>query len=459
MVVVEQQANGLGKSDGLRSRARREPVARWPGGPRVVFVSSFPPRRCGIASFTADLARALKRAVPTARTGVIAVDPSWEELDRQPPYAGGVDEVYSVALEDPDAYVAAAEWAERRGYEVICVQHEYGLFGGDHGEYVVTRLLRATSLPVVTTLHTVLRHPNDKQRQILVELAARSRAVVVQARSAVDLLERVYGVDGGRVVVIPHGTPEFRLLPADEAKARFGFGQRPVLLTYGLLSPGKGIEQAIQALPIIARRFPSVLYVVAGQTHPNVRKLSGEAYRESLVRLASELGVESNVQFIDRYLDLDELSALLSATDVYIVPYPNEDQAVSGTLSYALAAGRAVVSTPFRYAREVVGPGRGLLCRFGDPASLAAEVLRVLENEDLRRTLEHRARAFGQSMSWEIVGARYGKLFDWVVASAKEGTSLAEASPDEWGARVAGGASQTLPPLATWQQAQAHRGR
>lgn len=455
---MAEHENGLGKSDGLRSRARRTAVSPWPGGPRVVFVSSFPPRRCGIASFTADLARALKQALPSARTGVIAVDPTWEKLDRQPPYAGNVDEVYSLAMEEPEAYVAAAEWAEHQGYDVINVQHEYGVFGGDHGEYVVTNLLRATTLPVVTTLHTVLRRPNEKQRQLLVELAARSRAVVVQARSAVDLLERVYGIDRGRVLVIPHGTPSFTLVPADQAKARFGFGDRPVLLTYGLLSPGKGIEQAIQALPIIARRFESVLYVVAGQTHPNVRKLSGEAYRESLARMASELGVESNVQFIDRYLDLDELSALLSATDVYVVPYPNEDQAVSGTLSYALAAGRAVVSTPFRYAREVVGPGRGLLCRFGDPASLAAEVLRVLENEDLRRTLEHRARAFGQSMSWEIVGARYGRLFNWVVASAKDDKSMVETSPAAWAAKVA--TPRALPPLrGNWQQVQDHRGR
>ena len=457
-----EHGNGVERTDGLRLRARHERVARWPGGPRVVFVSSFPPRRCGIASFTADLARALKKAVPSARTGVIAVDPAWESLERRPPYAGGVDEVYSLPMEDPEAYVAAAEWAESRGYDVINVQHEYGLFGGDHGEYVVTKLLRATTLPVVTTLHTVLRHPNEKQRQILVELAARSRAVVVQARSAVDLLERVYGVDRGRVVVIPHGTPDFNLIPADEAKARFGFGGRPVLLTYGLLSPGKGIEQAIQAMPIIVQRFPSAVYVVAGQTHPNVRKLYGEAYRESLVRLAGELGVADNVQFIDRYLDLDELSALLSATDVYIVPYPNEDQAVSGTLSYALAAGRAVVSTPFRYAREVVGPGRGLLCRFGDPASLAAEVLRVLENEDLRRTLEHRARAFGQSMSWEIVGARYGRLYNWVASWPSDEESVAEASSASaaWGARVAATTPQTLPPLAgNWQSSQVHRGR
>lgn len=429
----------------------------WRGGLRVLFVSSFPPRRCGIASFTADLAAALKQALPGVRTGVIAVDPGWERLERAAPYPGRVDEVYSVTLEEPAAYAAAAAWAERRGYDVISLQHEYGIFGGDHGEYVVTHLLRATRLPVVTTLHTVLRHPNETQRQILVELAARSRAVVVQARSALDLLERVYGIDRGRVLVIPHGTPSFPALPAAEAKARLGFGSRPVLLTYGLLSPGKGIEQAIQALPAVAARFPEVLYVVAGQTHPNVRKLSGEAYRESLMQMAAQLGVEANVRFIDRYLDLAELGWLLSAADVYVVPYPNEDQAVSGTLSYALAAGKAVVSTPFRYAREVVGPGRGLLCRFGDPASLAQEVLRVLQSEELRRTLEHRARAFGQSMSWEIVGSRYGRLFAWVVGAARDGEAAAEASSALWAARAA--ASHGLAATGDWPQPRTHRGR
>ncbi len=449
--------NGLDGVDGLRARPRRAGFPSWRTGPRVAFVSSFPPRRCGIASFTADLARSLKRALPSAHVGVIAIDPSWERMDRQPPYAAGVDEVLSVTLEDPDSYTAAAAWAERQGYEVLCVQHEYGIFGGDHGEYVVTHLLRATRLPVVTTLHTVLRRPNEKQRQLLVELAARSRTVVVQARSALDLLERVYGIDRARVLIIPHGTPDFPAIPSAEAKARFGFGERPVLLTYGLLSPGKGIEQAIQALPEIARRRPDVLYVVAGQTHPNVRKISGEAYRESLIRMAAELGVGSNVQFIDRYLDIEDLGWLLAAADVYVLPYPNEDQAVSGTLSYALAAGKAVVSTPFRYARELIGPGRGLLCRFGDPSSLAAEVLRVLESEDLRRTLEHRARAFGQSMSWEIVGARYGRLFEWVVGSSREEPAVPDASSAAWAAKM--GTPRGVPLSGDWSQAHSQPGR
>ncbi|MEW6046014.1 MAG: glycosyltransferase family 4 protein [Bacillota bacterium] len=429
-----------------RSRARHSPAPLWPGLESVVFVGSFPPRRCGIASFTADLSQAVRQALRHLRIAAIAVDPAWESFRRRPPYPGGVDEVYPVRADQPEAYVEAGRWIERRGFDVLNVQHEYGLFGGQHGEFIL-RLVRETSVPMITTLHTVLRRPDEKQRQILVDLAARSRTVVVQARSAVDLLERVYGIDTGRVMVIPHGTPNFPRIPGEQAKARFGFEGRPVLLTYGLLSPGKGIEQAIQALPAIARRFASVLYVVAGQTHPNVLKLSGESYREQLAELARHLGVEANVQFIGRYLALEELGALLSATDVYVVPYPNEDQAVSGTLSYALAAGKAVVSTPFRYAREVVGPGRGLLCRFGDPESLASEVIRVLENEDLRRTLEHRARAFGQSMSWDIVGARYGRLFGWVASQQHAGhdstASLVEMAPARW-AEQARGAAQGL---------------
>ncbi|MBE3599088.1 MAG: glycosyltransferase family 4 protein [Limnochordaceae bacterium] len=390
-------------------------LRRWGHGRMlsVAFVSSFPPRRCGIASFTADLAQAVRQAYPYIRLGALALDPAWEALDRKPPYAGGVDEVHPIVVEDLDSYLRAAQFLETGGWDVINVQHEYGLFGGDQGEYVL-HLLRHTRLPVVATLHTVLRRPDEKQRQILVELAARSRVVVVQARSAVEILQRLYGIDAGRVVVIPHGTPSFPSIDPGEAKRRLGFQGRPVLLTYGLLSPGKGIEQAIRALPAIKERVPSVLYVVAGQTHPNVLKLSGESYRQSLVQMAAELGLQDNVQFVDRYLGLEELGTLLAATDVYVVPYPNEDQVVSGTLSYALAAGKAVVSTPFRYAREVVGPGRGLLCQFGDPGSLAREVLRLLDNPELRRTLEHRALAFGQSMSWDIVGSRYGRLFRWV---------------------------------------------
>lgn len=402
------------------SRLRRSDRGAWAAPPfRVAFVSSFPPRRCGIASFTADLAQAVRRAVPPAHLAAVALDPTWERLERRPPYPGGVDQIYPLCVEHRDAYVEAARWLEAQGIDVINVQHEYGLFGGEHGEYLLT-LLRATSLPVVTTLHTVLRHPDAKQKAILVELAERSQVVVVQARSAVELLGRLYGIDPPRVVVIPHGTPEFTPLAAAEARARIRVDGEPVLLTYGLLGPGKGIEHAIRALPLVARSFPRVRYVVAGQTHPNVLKVSGESYRDSLMTMARELGVGQNVLFIDRYLGIEELGVLMAATDVYVVPYPNEDQVVSGTLSYALAAGKAVVSTPFRYAREVLGPGRGLLCQFHAPESMAGEIVRLLESPELRRTLEHRARALGQSMSWEIVGGRYARLFRWVAENLPE---------------------------------------
>ena len=389
----------------------------------VGLVSSYPPRRCGIASFAADLAAAMRRAAPALRVAVVAVDPAWEPWQRQAPFAGGVQALMAIDADRRDQYREAAHWLAEHGCRVVCLQHEYGLFGGPHGSYVL-ELVDQLPVPLVTTLHTVLRHPVPQQRAILRELARRSRVVVAQARSALELLVRLYEVDARRVVVIPHGTPAFTRWPAESAKAALGLSGRPVLLTYGLIGPGKGIEQALAAVREVAARYPQVVYLVAGQTHPNVRKWMGESYREHLARLAQQLGVGANVRFIDRYLELAELEQLLAAADVYVTPYPNEEQVVSGTLSYALAAGKAVVSTPFRHAREVLSGGRGLLCRFDDPSSMAREILRLLDNPELRRVLEHRAYAFGQSLSWDIVGARYARLLGWV-ASEQAGREAA----------------------------------
>ena len=385
---------------------------------RVGFVSSFPPRRCGIASFTADLAGAIRQANPAVRIAVVAVDPGWERWERQAPYPAGVDEVFAIEAEQREQYWQAAQWLARWGCQVVSVQHEYGLFGGVRGSYILD-LVEALRVPVVSTLHTVLRFPDPPQRDVLARLAARSRWVVAQARSAVELLVRVYGVDPGRMVVIPHGTPVFAPRSRERARAALEVEpDRPVLLTYGLIGPGKGIEQALAAVREVARRHPRVLYLVAGQTHPNVRRSMGEAYREHLQNLVLDLGLQDHVRFIDRYLDLEELGLLLAAADVYVTPYPNLEQVVSGTLSYALAAGKAVVSTPFRYAREVLGPGRGLLCQAGDPSSMAREILRVLDSPELRRSLEHRAWSFGQSLRWELVGVRYMRLLQWVAQEA-----------------------------------------
>lgn len=408
---------------------------------RVGFVSSFPPRRCGIASFTADLAAALRRASQPVRAVAVAVDPGWEVLVRSRPYPGDVEDVYPMVRERREEYPGAAAWLARRGCHVVSLQHEYGVYGGPYGRWVVD-FAEALRVPLVTTLHTVLRHPTPDQRAILVRLAQCSRLVVVLARSAVELLERVYGVEASRVVVIPHGTPAFRRVDPARARQALGLGDRPVLLTYGLLSPGKGIEQAIAALVPVARRYPDVLYLVAGQTHPNVRQRMGEAYRERLMQMAAELGVASNLRFVDRYLELEELAELLAAADVYVTPYPNEEQVVSGTLSYALAAGKAVVSTPFRYAREVLGRDRGLLCRFGDAQSMAREILRLLDSPELRRTLERRAFAFGQSMNWEIVAERYVRVFARAQAG---GMGLVHPQERQVVGMGAGPASRALP--------------
>jgi glycosyltransferase involved in cell wall biosynthesis len=361
------------------------------------------PRRCGIASFTADLAQNLVDAEAGLRVDAIAMTNghSYDYPERVR---------FQIADQQPDQYRAAAEFINQGSYDVLSVQHEYGIFGGEAGEYLL-HLVREAKMPIVTTLHTVLREPSAAQKNVLGELLQLSERIVVMSTRAIELLQEVHDVAPEKIDFIPHGIPTIPEHSDGALRARLGVSG-PMILTFGLLSPDKGIEFVIQAMPAILAEIPDATYVVVGATHPNVKAGSGERYREQLVALAAELGVADHVVFVNEYVPIEELVEYLAAMDIYITPYLNPNQITSGTLAYAVGAGRAVVSTPYTYAEELLSEGRGMLVPYRDASAIAAAVTRIQVNEDERRTMERRAAEFGDSMRWPKVGRRYLECFN-----------------------------------------------
>ena len=354
----------------------------------IAIVGNHLPRRCGIATFTADLAAAIERLPGASTCSVIAMN----ERDRRYDYPACVE----LEIDDDDvaSYRAAAEHVSSHRADVVSLQHEYGIFGGEAGSHVL-ELMRAVRKPIVTTLHTVLGAPSVVQREVMDEVLALSERVVVMSRHGAELLHTVHGVDKQKIDVIPHGIPE---VPATkERKAT------EIVLTFGLLSPDKGIEYVIDALPRILARHPKVRYLVVGITHPHVKDHAGEAYREMLVARARTLGVESAITFHDRFVSHDELVRFLAAADIYVTPYLNAEQITSGTLAYAVGSGKAVISTPYRYARELLDRGRGVLVPARDASSIAREVIDILSNDTRRFGLQERAAAYGAGMGWPVV--------------------------------------------------------
>jgi glycosyltransferase involved in cell wall biosynthesis len=306
--------------------------------------------------------------------------------------------------------------ALNRSVDVVSIQHEYGIWGGDDGDHVLD-FVGALRIPAVTTLHTVLREPTPHQRSVLTQLASLSHSTVVMSRSAANLLADRYGVGRNRIQVIPHGVPNVPLVDPGTAKPLLGIQGRDVILSFGLLGPGKGFELAIAALPAVVAANPSVLYVILGATHPDLVAREGETYRASLVALVDRLGLGSHVQFVDRYVGRNELIHWLEAADVFVTPYQNLGQIVSGTLSYAMSAGRAVVSTPYTYATELLADGRGVLVPSVSSGALADGLNSVLGDAKLRTTIGMRAHAYTRRMVWPAVGAAYASLFANVVSA------------------------------------------
>jgi glycosyltransferase involved in cell wall biosynthesis len=321
-----------------------------------------------------------------------------------------------------------------RCVDVVSIQHEYGIWGGEDGAHVID-FVRALRVPAVATLHTVLRDPTAGQRAVLTELIARTEATVVMSRSAATLLRNVYGADSGRLHVIPHGVPNLPLVDPETIKPSLGVAGRDVILSFGLLGPGKGYELTLDALPAVVAANPNALYVVVGATHPDLLRTEGEAYRQRLVAQAQRLGISDHVRFVDRFVGRVELTRWLEAADVFVTPYPKLDQIVSGTLSYAMGAGRAIVSTPYAYATELLANGRGILIPPGSVTAYANALNEVLGDRTLRVALGRRAYAYSRGMVWSAVGAEYRRVLGQTAMDVSERAEQAERAERTHGAR------------------------
>lgn len=369
---------------------------------RLAILGNYLPRHCGIATFTSDLSDALAAASPRLETFVVAMNDHGTKHDYPDRVRFGITEG------ELGGYRRAANYVNASGAEVLSVQHEYGIYGGDAGAHVLA-FLREIRVPIVTTLHTILVAPSAAQRQAMDELCALAARLVVMSARGAELLAQVHGVASDKIVCIPHGIA--RVATGNGAKERLGLTGRQVLLTFGLLSPDKGIEYAIEALPDILAQFPNTLYLVVGSTHPHVKAEHGESYRESLVARARDLGIASSVRFEDRFVSREELADFLSATDVYLTPYLNMEQITSGTLAFAMGNGRAVISTPYRYARELLADGRGILVPRADHTAIAREAIALFGDDERRQSMRRRASNFGRDMMWPSVASSYLECF------------------------------------------------
>jgi glycosyltransferase involved in cell wall biosynthesis len=372
---------------------------------KVAFLGDYLPRKCGIATFTTDLRCAIAAEFPTLQCPVVPVNDVEEGYDYPPEVR------FEIAEQDLPSYLRAADFLNITAVDVLCVEHEFGIFGGPAGSHVLA-LLRELRMPIVTTLHTVLREPNAEQRRVMRALGRLSTRLVVMNEHGRRFLREVYHVPDAKIDVIAHGIPDMPFADPNYFKDEFAVAGRQVLLTFGLLSPNKGIEYALRALPEIIRDFPQVVYIVLGQTHPNLLRDEGEAYRLSLERLAKELGVQKHVVFFNRFVELDELMRFIGAADIYLTPYLTETQITSGTLAYAFGAGNAVVSTPYWHAAELLTEGRGKLVPFRDSQAIAAAVVALLRDELGREAMRRNAYQLGREMVWSRVAQLYVKSFE-----------------------------------------------
>src|SRR3989338_6330269 len=371
---------------------------------RMAFIGNYLPRQCGIATFTTDLCEAI--AAQYSQTTCIALPVN----DIEAGYAYPTRVRFELTEKDIDSYHRATDFLNINNVDLVCLQHEYGIFGGRAGSNILA-LLRELRMPIVTTLHTILHDPDPDQRQVLEEVTALSDRLGVMSERGMEFLREVYRVPPDKIDLIPRGIPDVPFVDPSFHKDLFGVEGKTVLLSFGLLSANKGLENVIAALPAILAEHPNVLYIVLGATHTHVKQHDGETYRLSMQWLAHEKGVEGHVIFYNRFVSLEELVEFIGAADIYITPYLNPAQITSGTLAYTLGAGKAVISTPYWYAEEMLAEGRGALVPFRDPAALARQVIDLLDNEAVRNAMRKRAYLFGRAMIWPQVARRYMESF------------------------------------------------
>lgn len=381
---------------------------------KIAFIGNSLPRRCGIATFTTDLQQAVSASAVTVETSIVAMTDHGHAY--QYPQVVHIE----IADQDIDDYIAAANTLNAEEFDVVCLQHEFGIFGGIDGSHILALLSRLT-MPVVTTLHTVLAEPSPSQRRIFNTIIDISSKVVVMAEHGGELLRGVYEVPSEKIEIVPHGIPDIAFCEPDAAKIKLGFQGRSVILTFGLLSPNKGIEVMIDAMPVVLQSKPDAVYVVLGATHPNLVRSEGEAYRQRLAMRARDLGVENHVVFLDQFVDLPTLLDFISMCDVYATPYLNEAQMTSGTLAYSFGSGKAVVSTPYWHARELLADGYGVLVPFSDANAIGEQIAALLVDDIRRNAIRGRAYAASRSMTWARTAERYMALFDQVTRPRRSG--------------------------------------
>jgi len=372
---------------------------------RIAVLGNYLPRRCGIATFTTDLCDALHAEYGTTELLALPVNDSEQGYD----YPDRVR--FELSEDNLASYRQAADFLNFSNVDLVCLQHEYGIFGGRAGGHIL-ELLRRLRMPFVTTLHTVLREPTPDQRAVMEEIAALSDRLIVMSQQSVEILQEVFQVPAEKIDLIPHGIPDLPFTDPSFYKDAFGTEGKEVLLTFGLLSPNKGIENVIKALPKILERHSNVVYMVSGVTHPHILRREGDKYRHYLQNLAKEIGVESNVIFRNRFVSPQEMVELIGAADIYITPYKHKAQVVSGTLAYALSAGKAIISTPYLHAIELLDQERGTLVPFDDPEAIATKTVELLDNSTARHAMRKRAYLYARDMVWNRVAQKYMKSFE-----------------------------------------------
>jgi glycosyltransferase involved in cell wall biosynthesis len=399
---------------------------------RIAFIGNSLPRRCGIATFTTDLQQAV--AGRSVGTSIVAM------TDRDRFYAYPETVGFEVRDDNLADYIAAADHINQGGFDAVSLQHEFGIFGGEAGSHILT-LVERLRPPIITTLHTILAEPNEAQRRVLDRIVELSSHVVTMSEMGRNLLLSRYGVEPAKVTVIPHGIPEFAFVEPDAAKAKLGFADKTVILTFGLLSPNKGIEVMVDAMPAVLAARPDSVYVVLGATHPNLVRNEGEAYRERLVARAAALGIADRVVFLNQFVDRPTLLEHISMCDVYVTPYLNEAQMTSGTLAYSFGLGKAVVSTPYWHAQELLADNRGSIVPFSDALATGAAIVELLTDEPQRQAMRRRAFDASRSMVWEKVAQRYVEMFE-------DAGAASTALPAPGILRLARRADRALPAIA-----------
>jgi glycosyltransferase involved in cell wall biosynthesis len=369
-----------------------------------VFIGTYPPVKCGIATFTKDLTTAINLLNPNSLSEIIAVTPRGEN----PNYPWEVS--HRIEYDKKEDYIKAAQYINRERFDSVCIQHEYGIFGGSDGEYILN-FAKHLEIPLTITLHTVLETPSPNQKKILKELSEIAKVMVVMSQTPKDRLIKLHQVEPGKIVVIPHGIPDLPFSSTEIWKSLFDVEGKFVIGSFGLLSPNKGYENLIKALPAVMKKHPEVICLLAGETHPREKEKFGEKYREDLIEQTEKFGIKEKVFFLNEYLSLQELTSVIQAMDIYVAPYTNPQQISSGALAYAIGCGRACVATPFAYAKEHLSDKRGILVPFNNSEKLSEALNFLIENPEEREKMAHSSYLLGRKMTWVKVADAYLDIF------------------------------------------------